>query len=181
MTVALWLEPFGDEQSATSAPSPDYERGYAEGNAAARAEALEDATRLNDQLVQTVADINFTYAEARSQVMQSLRPLFQTITVKVLPHCVENGFAGQVVDALMQIAPSDTEGLSIYVHPNQVASVKAVLGDVSIAADPNLTDYAAWIGHDGHETLLDVDGLLARIAETLAALHTYQEDDAQHG
>ena len=185
MSVELWLESFDGEKLARPMPSPDYERGYENGYAAGQSEALSDAERLQDQLVQAVADINFTYAEARSQLVQSLQPLFHTIIERVLPHCVENGFAGQLADQLSSMSSRSGSMMCLHVHPDRLMSVTAALGSVSeaveVAGDPDLTPYAAWIEHGGHETLMDVDGLLAGISETLGAINAYQEDDEQHG
>lgn len=183
MTIQTLLESFESQVVDSAAPAPEFERGYEEGFAAAQAAASADATQLNDKLVQSIADINFTYAEARSQVLRSLGPLFDMIARRALPHCVANGFAEQLAQHLVEIAGTDVGSMSLHVHPDQVERVKATMGEtaIKVAGDPNLTPFAAWVGQSDRETLIDMDGLLAGISEALSAISSYQKDNAQDG
>ncbi|WP_296425989.1 hypothetical protein [Yoonia sp.] len=186
MSHSLSLESFEEIVSDRSGPSADFNDGYAEGIAAGRAAAQADAVALTEAFVQSIADIDFTYAEARSQLLQSLGPLFQTLCKKILPHCVATGFAGQLADQLLHAAAADAAGpIKIHVHPDQrnavEAATKTLPTQLRVLTDPALTLHAAWIQQGTNETLLDADSLLSHINAALAAISNTEHRTNAHG
>ena len=186
MPQALSLESFEEVLSRDDAPSASYNRGYQEGLAAGAATAQSEIAVLDDAFVQALADIEFTYAEARQQILQALRPLFTTLVDQILPQCVQTGFAEQMVAALLEAAAQDTGApLTLHVHPEAYEAVAAKLADakitVDLKTDPSLTRHAAWMQHGGAETRLDPDQLLARINAYLAAVTNPEDRIESHG
>jgi len=186
MPRLLTLESFEDALADQQGPTADYTTGYAEGFAAGEASVRADVANLNEQFVQSVQDITFTFAEARAQILNGLAPMLQTVIAQVLPHCVETGFAGQLAELLTTAAEQDaTRPLAIHLHPDSFESV-AGLSDVlpkelSIQIDPALSPHAAWIAQADGEMRLDADQLLATISETLSVLNTPEDRNAFHG
>lgn len=182
----LSLESFEAALADDDSQSSGFNEGYQQGFDAGCAAAAADQAALSAALVQSINDINFTYAEARAQVLQSLGPLFETLIAQVLPHCVENGFADQLVGALAQGAAIDTNGaICIHVHPDQQDAVEAATADlpteIDVLADPALGLHAAWIKRDATETKLDLDRMLVQITEVLCAIANPENRITSHG
>lgn len=186
MGQALSLESF-DEDVVEDAPSEEaFQQGYQQGLEAGTAQAAAETAALNAELVQNIGNIDFTYAEARGELLGALTPLLTTVVEKILPHCVAEGFAGQLTNLLLEAAKQDgAAAINLHIHPSQRAGVSAALTDspaqVTLHDDPGLTPHAAWIGHGRKETLLDVDGLLMTISETLGAIHHQIDRTKNHG
>ncbi len=175
MPGLLSLESFEDVIAQDETSSEDYNRGYEEGLAAGTAAAQEEIGALQQKLVQAICDIDFTYAEARGQLLHSLAPLFSVLTTKILPYCVENGFAEHVANVLQQAAKDDANApISLFVHPESydaVVTLKSELPQhVTIHPDASLGIHAAWIEKVAQGTLLDTDALLAEITTALSLI-----------
>ncbi|WP_341367497.1 hypothetical protein [Yoonia sp. BS5-3] len=180
MGHALTLESFDDVETEEIAPLRTFEEGYEEGLQAGIAQTQAEIGALNAELVQNIGNLDFGYVEARNEIIGSLTPLLRAVVEKVLPHCVAEGFAGQLADLLMQTAEQDASAaINLHVHPGQRAAVETAVEQtatqVILHDDPSLSEHAAWIGHQRTETLLDIDGLLSAITETLGAF--YQEEN----
>lgn len=186
MAQSLTLESFEDVLADPAGPSPDYNRGYEDGLAAGTAAAQAEAAGLSESCVQALSDIDFTYAEARGQVLAALAPLFSAVIEQILPHCVEAGFAGQVAETLLQAAKSDTNApIKLHLHPDYAEAVKSATAELSnritVVSDPAQDLHAAWIQTGDHETRLDVGALLVQIGEILSALDDTQQRNDLHG
>jgi len=187
MGQALSLESFEVEiPEDTSLSTEAFQQGYEEGLQSGIAQATADAAALQADFVQNLGNIDFTYTEARSQLLASLAPLLTTIVEKILPHCVAEGFAGQVADRLLQAAAQDASAaISLHIHPSQRSTVEAAIQNADMQVilhdDPQLDMHAAWVRQKRSETLLDVDSLLAAISETLGAIHHTENRTENHG
>lgn len=184
--AALSLESFEADEADDNNAAVAFNDGYQQGFDAGQAAAAADHMALAAALVQSISDIDFTYAEARAQVMQSLDPLFEALTTAVLPHCISSGYAKQVADILTSAAAADTEGpFRLHVHPDQVPAVDAATADlagkIKIVPDAALSAHAAWIQHGAGETHLDLDRLLTQITEALGAVANPEYRTATHG
>lgn len=186
MTHTLSLESFEDGLTDVAGPSKAFEQGYQEGLNAATATAAADQAIIDEKLVEALNGINFTYAEARGQLLGALAPLLSVIVKKILPHCVEIGFAEQLADILAQAAACDTATpMTLHIHPSQRHAVENATAKINaqllIHEDPNLSKHAAWIRQDRDETLLDADNLLASISEALSAIQHPENRTKTHG
>ena len=181
----LTLESFEDALTDESGPTTAFNDGYQQGFDAGRAAAEMDSATLGSALVQAISDIDFTYTEARAQLLKSLGPLFETLTEAVLPHCIETGFAGQLAEELARAAAADTNSpIRIHIHPDQLVAVQMATEqhlEVEIHADPALGPHAARIEHGNTETQLELDRLLGRINEALGAIATPENRKTNYG
>ncbi|WP_373634926.1 hypothetical protein [Yoonia sp. SS1-5] len=186
MAQVLSLESFEKALVVETGPNEDYAAGYAEGLAAGRAEAEADSAALASSFVQSVSDAEFTYAEASSQLLRSLRPLFQALSEKILPHCVDAGFASQLANTLSNGAAAEIgKPLSVHVSTDQYEAVLAALSglpiQVDVKPDVSLPALTAWIGRDDAECLFDLSSITAEIDKMLGAIETEFERTIEHG
>lgn len=186
MANVLSLESFETALTADDGPSSEYSLGYEDGLNAGLAAARTEIDALNEQFTQSITEIDFTYAEARGRVLQSLAPLFRALTEQVLPHCVENGFAGQLAEKLFSLANNEAgKPLTLFVHPDfEIAAsnlITALPAQAIVQADPELGRHAAWIGPIGNEIKLDVDSLLAEITSNLTAINNIEQEAETNG
>ena len=163
-----------------------YERGYAEGHAAAATECAENQALLTDELVQNLKDLEFRYAEVRADVLGAISPLFAVICEKVFPEIVDRVFAFQVAEILRDAAVSQMPAsLSLAVNPAQFAAVSAAAEElspaISVYPDESLGRHAMILGGPPESRLFDPDHLVAQIARILDALARPHERKATHG
>ena len=78
MGQTVELESFDSAPSAPAGPSGDYQRGYEDGQEDATHAAQSGEAALQADLVQAVSDLEFTYEEARSEVMRALGMVFDS-------------------------------------------------------------------------------------------------------
>ncbi len=186
MSQILSLESFEVALGNDDVASADYNQGYQDGLAAGAAAAQAEAAVLDEAFVHALSDIDFTYAEARRQILQSLGPLFATLVDHVLPHCIETGFASQISDVLQKAATADaTAPITLHVHPDTYDAVAARLADMNVQlnlkTDPSLSPHATWVQHGDGETLLDADKLLVEISDLFGIVLNEDDRIKPHG
>lgn len=183
---SILLESFDLDDDEPTGGDAAYQEGYAEGYTAGQTAAANAQQALEGALVQAIADIEFKYEEARGEITRSLAPLFQVLVERILPHCIANGFADQIVTSLTAVmGTAETGQATVFVHPSQRLSVEAALERFSIIAsvsdDPMLGQHAAWVRHCDKEIHIDQDKVLADISAVLAAVHLSQTRTQSHG
>ncbi len=180
------LESFeGDMKDPAKLPE-GFENGYEEGFAAGIAAAAETQAMLEQELVQSIADLEFKYEEARGEITRSLRPLFSVITEKLFPLLLAEGFADQIATTLQEtVSQGATTGFSLSVNPKQHDAVAAVLSamttTVDLSVDPTLPMNAARLRHDQSALHVDFDQLLADIRIILSAVDVREPRSETHG
>lgn len=170
-------------------PSPDWldgqAAGFAEGLAQGAAEAEASAARLTRELAQSLQDMAFGYAEAREQVLASLRPLFAVLMDRLLPQAATEALGPWIAQALMDAARSDSATpIVVEVHPDRVEAVRACLppgSPATLRPDASLGHGAARIGTPLGESDLDLDACLAAMREALSALSDLTKGMIRHG
>lgn len=183
---AVLLESF--DNGADTAPAPDlgYDTGYAAGRAEALAEAAAAQDALQAEVVQTIADLGFTFAEAKRDITLALGPLFDQVIDTLLPHCVRVGFGGEIASLITaRLQEALGGGLSLTVHPDQETALTSAFAGVSvrpqIATDASLKPHEAWVGFATSTTHLDLDTLCDDIGSILSAIHLTPERTQSHG
>lgn len=175
MTKSALLECFDTVTSAKPATDTAFQSGYEAGYTAAQTEHNADTTRLNADVVQAIADLEYTYAEVRAAVIQSLAPLMNEIAGTVLPGMIGDSYHAHLADVLLRAANKyAVADFAITVHPAQLSPVQIALSrteyHVKILSDPTLPDYGAWISHAQGDVHVDVTAILAELSEILTAI-----------
>lgn len=189
--MAILLEAFDlpAEEAAPSGPSVDWLDGHAAGHAAGlaqgRAEAEAEAAHLSRELAQNLQDMAFGYAEAREQVLLSLRPLVRLLTDRLLPALAAEGLGAWITEAVLEAARADTAvPMVVELHPDRLHAVQACLPPglpATLRANPALGPGAARLLRPDRESELDLDTCLAVLSEALAALLDDTALKVRHG
>jgi len=172
---ALSLESFDAPAKTETSDDAIYQAGFLAGIAEAERRAEGDQTTLRAGLVQAVSDLQFTYVEAQTDFLASLRPLMAAIPKSVLPACVEAAFCAQITDLLSEAANGLAgHRMAITVHPSAFQSVQAALAEnaapVALDQDPTLSPNAIWVGRSDSESMIDLDALSHSIQDVLSAI-----------
>lgn len=186
MTLALSLEAFDadplDDGPLPAAVQQAFDDGYAQGlETAQTAQAA-----LSAEFVQCVADLEFSYSEARSEILLAIAPLMKTVADVLLPHCAAAGFTQELALILEKVITCGvSERMTVLVHPDRYTQISTALSGpsagVTVAADHDLSLNAAWIKHEVTEAHLDLDQLQSEITETLHGLETAMPRKETHG
>ena len=180
------LESFESDPELAEKADAGFAQGFVEGHAAGLAEAQATQTTLAHEFVQSVADLEFKYEEARSEITHAMGPLLSALANKVFPQCIADGFAEQIV-ALLLNAAAEHGGrrFALRVHPQHSDAVTAALATAAIDAHvvnaPTLQPHAAWIQHEAGALQVDCDQLLNDIKAILSSVDVIQPRSETHG
>ncbi len=172
-----------------SGPSSDWLEGQAvglaEGFARGRAEAEAESAHLSHELSRSLHEMAFAYAEAREQVLVSLRPLFGLVMDRLLPATAAAALGPRIAEMLIEAARADSAApLVVEVHPDRLPAVQASLPPgwpAILRADPSLGRDGARITTPARESDLDLDACLATLRGALSALLDSTEGLIRHG
>jgi flagellar assembly protein FliH len=176
--MPLTLETFDDDESAaqTQNNSYDYQLGYAAGEAAAIAARAAEQGSLRNEVVQSIADINFGFDEAHHHILAQLGPLFNAMLTQILPATLSSGLVAALQDIAIAAAQQDADHpIVLRLPPDQLEAVQAALTDaahphMTFVADPTLNTHAAIAQTASTETALDLDTALSEISGVFDAL-----------
>jgi len=164
------------DPARAAGPSEDWLAGHAAGLVEAKAAFAARQDVLSDDLAQSLADLVFSRAAARTHVLSGLRPLFQALVTQVLPALSRTGFAPHVLELLAEAAARDTSRpIQVALHPDQCAALAPLLQQmpadgVTLVSDPALGLHQARIATGAGETALDGDQLLNSATTALSAI-----------
>ena len=180
------LESFEDDALLAELPDEGFAQGFTEGHAAGLAAAKAEQAALAHELVQSIADLQFKYEEARGEMIRGMGPLFAALTEKVFPQCIAEDFADRVVALLLDKAAVHAgNGLTLRIHPQHKAAVTAACEaaeiDVAVVSDASLQPHAAWITHEAGAYHIDYDQLIDDIREILSSVDVIQPRSETHG
>jgi flagellar biosynthesis/type III secretory pathway protein FliH len=176
-----------EDDPPSAGPGEDWLAGHAAGLAEGRLAARSEATRLNAELVQTLADLVFDRAALEALLLEQIGPLFQLLIDRFLPDMATASLASRIVAELRGAAASDLAStLIVAVHPTQVGAVAAAVGtvrglDLEVIGDPGLGPAAAMLRSPAGETALDMERIATAAAEALSALFTEPAETQNHG
>ncbi|MEM6609244.1 MAG: hypothetical protein AAF689_11725 [Pseudomonadota bacterium] len=81
--------------------SEAYEDGYKNGWDDCHAEHIKSESAVSSDLAQSLKDMEFTYREARADVLAALRPLIDAIISQLLPKLATDGLSAMVAKELV--------------------------------------------------------------------------------
>jgi len=186
MPAILHFEDFTTPTAHANTPTENL-AGYAAGFAAGREAEQATTAALSDTVVQTVTDWTFSFAEARSHVLQSLAPLIAALVDQVLPRVCEPAFRAAVIAQIIDAASHDT-GQPILVRlaldQNDLLSPLLpahIAQHVQIEGDNTLDRNTAVVTRADATTMLDVDSLFQAMTDTLSAIFDETDKGKAHG
>jgi flagellar assembly protein FliH len=138
------------------------------------ADASEDQDReTREALSSALQVLNFTYFEARQHVMQSVRPVLDSMVEAVLPPLLAKSLGCRVVEILGEIAESREPSVTIACAPDSVEMLKELVADiikfpVTVEAEPTLTTSQAILHLDDGQARIDLDATLESLRVCIA-------------
>ena len=198
MTIAHLLEDFGvvtpvipensfSEEIVEEAKLESFEKGYSAGWDDAVDAKDNETTRISASLATSLEDLNFTYHEAQSQLIESLDPMFKVLTSVILPDTMAAAFGHHIIDHLNDMAKSQTNGpMEIVVAAGEGAGLRALLGEnfpveVFVREDASFSEGQAQLRVGTAERELNSSALIDSISESISAFSTQFKEDSQYG
>ncbi|EBA13851.1 FliH/SctL family protein [Roseobacter sp. CCS2] len=180
------LESFESDSLLAEKPDEGFAQGFTEGHAAGLVAAQAAQATLTQEMVQSVADLQFKYEEARGEITQAMGPLLTTLAYKIFPQYIADGFADQIVTLLLDAATNDAAGqFTLRIHPDNHEAVSAAIAsaplDANVVADEAVQLNAAWIQYEAGTLHIDCDQLLADIKAIISSIDLIQPRSETHG
>lgn len=164
-----------------------YDDGYAAGWDDAVAARDDDAARLREAVGQNLQTLNFTWHEARTHVLHSLRPLLEAMVTRLLPQLAAAGMPAMVADAMMALATEGAETpVTLRLHPASRTAVEGFLSapgvlPFAVVEDPALSPGQVVLLSGPSGTRIDLDGTIAELTAALAAFYDLLPAEKRHG
>ncbi|MGB7243099.1 MAG: hypothetical protein WBC93_13550 [Sulfitobacter sp.] len=160
-----------------------FEDGYQAGwDDCAKANS-NDGTRIANELGQNILDMSFTFHEALAKVSQELQPMMALITEKLLPEIARETLGAHIVAQINQHVLGDADALiEIVVAPGNETALEnflppGIANKVSIETDGSLTGAQAYVKNKKNEKKIDIDAVVADIAQVIKAFfHDSQQE-----
>jgi len=188
MSALTFLENFDvPEQVLPKELAVEEQPGYQAGVAAGRAEEQQNQTALRAELIEKISDLTFVYAEARSNVLQSLSPLFGELANVILPALTEEIAKTKLVQTLELAAADDSKSpFCIQLAQSDVMAFENALPDalplpVTIKANSTLFDGEIRLEQAESSTVINSQHLVEEIRSVLRNIADIKSEKANHG
>lgn len=181
---ALRLEVFDTVTAGDGAPQPlveasaldeakvaSFEQGYSAGWEDAAAAQEGDQTRIRADLARNLQSLAFTFQDARTHVLQAIRPLILEMTTRLLPEVAREALAPAVLEAVMPLADDLADApLTLVLNPLVRDRVETLVAQATglpmqIEEEPSLGEGQVYIRMGPTETKVD----LTEVTDDIAA------------
>lgn len=164
-----------------------FEKGYSAGWDDAVTAKDKESAHISATLTSSLEDLNFTYKEAQSQLIESLDPMFKVLTSAVLPDAMAATFGHHIVDQMTDMARTHTdEPMTIFVSPGEGSAVRSLLPDsfatpVQVQEDEGLSPGQAYLRTGTSEREINSSGLVESIQDSIDAFTYHIREESQYG
>ena len=164
-----------------------YETGYSAGWEDAVSAQGTDQGRIQAEVARNLQTLSFTYHEARSHVLRTLEPLLRDMVGKVLPIMARDTLAPVVLDYLRPLAARLANApVTITLHPASRAIVEQFLASEmnlphQFIEEPTLSEGQVYLRFDDAEQHIDLDGVIASIAEAVESFFQIAQKEMAYG
>lgn len=155
-----------------------FEQGYSAGWDDAAAAQQGDQGRIRADLARNLQSLSFTFQDARSHVLQAIRPLILEVTSRVLPEVAREALAPTVLDALMPLADELSEApLTLVLNPAVRPQVEELVTQATglpmvIEEEPSLSEGQVYIRFGPAETKVDLTQVTDDITSAVRTFFT---------
>lgn len=205
MNVAAVLFDSFDEIAQPAAPAPgapqapvqdeareaerlaSFENGYRSGWDDCLAAEQDNIRRVGAELARNLADLGFTYHEARAQLLAETEALIAAFLRKVWPRLAASALARRLVDDVVELAGTALDiQVDIVVSPADAAAVNALLTEtttfpVDVVQEEALAEGQAYLRFGRTERVYDMNELADRLCEAIAARTLEPGENLRHG
>jgi len=164
-----------------------FEQGYSAGWDDAVAAQQGDQSRIRADLARNLQSLSFTFQDARSHVLQAIRPLILEMTNRLLPAVAHEALAPTVLEALMPLADELVDApLTLVLNPaarDQVAGVleQATGLPMKIEEEPSLPEGQVYIRFGTAEIKVDLTQVTADITAAVRGFFNLTTEEIPHG
>ncbi|MBA3910399.1 MAG: flagellar biosynthesis protein [Rhodobacter sp.] len=194
------LEVFDSTISADGTPQPlvelgaleeakiaAFEQGYSAGWEDAANAQQSDQRRIHADLARNLQSLAFTFQDARSHVLQAIRPLILEMTNRLLPEVAHEALAPTVLEALMPLADKMAEApIVLVLNPTVRDRIEEVITQATglpivIEEEPSLGEGQVYIRFGPSETKVDLTGVTADISAAVRTFFSLNAEEPHHG
>lgn len=172
------LQPMVEATAVEEAKVAAFEQGYAAGWDDAAAAQQGDQTRIRADLARNLQTLAFTFQDARSHVLQAIRPLMLEMISRLLPEVAREALAPTVLDTLTPLAEALADApLTLVLNPAVRGQVEDLVTQATglpmvIEEEPSLPEGQVYIRFGATETKVDLSQATADIATAVRAFFT---------
>jgi flagellar biosynthesis/type III secretory pathway protein FliH len=169
------LQPLVEATVVEEAKVASFEQGYSAGWEDAVAAQNGDESRIRADLARNLQSLAFTFQDARSHVLQSVRPLILEMVERLLPEVAREALAPTVVEVLTPMAESLADApLVLVLNPSVRGAVEDLVGRATglpmvIEEEPSLPEGQVYIRFGPTETKVDLSQVTSDIATAVRA------------
>jgi flagellar biosynthesis/type III secretory pathway protein FliH len=169
------LQPLVEATVVEEAKVASFEQGYSAGWDDAAAAQQGDQTRIRADLARNLQSLSFTFQDARSHVLQAIRPLMLEMVNRLLPKVAHEALAPMVLETLAPMAEELSDApLRLVINPAVRPQVEDLITQATglpmvIEEEPSLAEGQVYIRFDTTETKVDLAQVTSDIATAVRA------------
>jgi flagellar biosynthesis/type III secretory pathway protein FliH len=169
------LQPLVEATAVEEAKVASFEQGYSAGWDDAVAAQQGDQDKIRADLARNLQSLSFTFQDARSHVLQSIRPLILEMVNRLLPEVAREALAPTVLDAVMPLAEELADApLTLVLNPDVRSQVEDLVAQATglpmvIDEEPSMPDGQVYIRFGTSETKVDLAQVTADIGIAVRA------------
>lgn len=169
------MQPLVEAMAVEEAKVASFEQGYSAGWDDAVAAQQGDQTRIRADLARNLQSLSFTFQDARSHVLQAVKPLILEMINRLLPEVAREALAPTVLEAVMPIAEDLADApLTLVLNPAVRAQVEDLVTQATglpmmIEEEPTMPDGQVYIRFGTSETKVDLAQVTTDIAIAVRA------------
>lgn len=192
MSIAHLLEVFEETSKAELGHNVDeeradhelavFERGYKAGWDDSNLAAERSGKLADEEFMQSLRELSFTYQEARSAILAGLEPCVSGLIEALLPTLETNGLASLISSKVGQIALMAADGpVLISCHPTRHPQLSSALGGdialpVEIVSDPLAAENCVSLRAGRRELEIDLDNYAAELRAIVAEFFARRQE-----
>ncbi len=164
-----------------------YEAGYAAGWEDAAAAAQAEQGRVGSELGNNLQRLSFTYQEARTHVLKSVKPVLVLLSTRLLPPLAQEILAPIVLDTVMPLIDdlADTP-VRLLLNPASRPAVERLLSQAGglsliVEEEPTLGEGQVYLRLGEVEHRIDLDDAVQQIIRAVHDFFEYAEKETGHG
>jgi flagellar assembly protein FliH len=164
-------QPLVEASALDDAKVASFEQGYSAGWEDAAAAQDGDQSRIRADLARNLQSLAFTFQDARTHVLQAIRPLILEMTARLLPEVAREALAPAVLEAVMPLADELADApLTLVLNPAVRDRVETLIAQATglpmqIEEEPSLGEGQVYIRLGPAETKVD----LTQVTDDIAA------------
>lgn len=179
--------PLVEATALDEAKIASFEQGYSAGWEDASAASQGDQSRIQADLARNLQSLAFTFQDARSHVLQAVRPLILEMVGRLLPEIAREALAPTVLEALMPMADDLADApVQLVLNPAVRDRVEELLAQATglplvIEEESSLGEGQVFLRLGPAETKVDLTQVTADISAAVRAFFSLNSEEPSHG